>query len=76
MRRIVPTLGLLASLSLTASAQAPHQHAAPAADAGGTHAKLDDLQWQIMVPELGADGPLLQQHPLPYALPLEPAEAA
>jgi quercetin dioxygenase-like cupin family protein len=57
MRRIVFTLGLLASLSLTASAQAPHQHAAPAADTGGKHARLDDLQWQIMVPELGADGP-------------------
>jgi quercetin dioxygenase-like cupin family protein len=58
MRQIVATLGLLVPLSLSASAQAPHQHPAPPdAGASGRHARLDDLEWQIMVPELGADGP-------------------
>jgi quercetin dioxygenase-like cupin family protein len=57
MRRIVLTLGLLASLSLTASAQAPHQHTPAGAASGGSHASLADLRWEIMVPELGANGP-------------------
>jgi quercetin dioxygenase-like cupin family protein len=57
MRRIVLILGLLASLSLTASAQAPHQHTPAGAASGGSHASLADLRWEIMVPELGANGP-------------------
>ena len=57
MRQVIWTLGLLVPLSLSASAQSPHRHPAPAADAGGQHARYDDLQWQTMVPELGADGP-------------------
>jgi mannose-6-phosphate isomerase-like protein (cupin superfamily) len=60
MRQIAWTLGLLIPLSLSVSAQSPaHQHPAaggPAAP-GGQHARYDDLRWQIMVPELGADGP-------------------
>ena len=37
-----------------------HDHQAPAGRPGaaqGAHARYDDLKWQIMVPELGADGP-------------------
>jgi mannose-6-phosphate isomerase-like protein (cupin superfamily) len=55
MRRLVSTLGLLVPLSLSAQSPA-HQHPAAAAE-HGTHARFDDLKWQIMVPELGADGP-------------------
>jgi mannose-6-phosphate isomerase-like protein (cupin superfamily) len=59
MRQIVFALGLLVPVSLSAQAPAPppaHQHAGAGA-AQGSHARLDDLQWQIMVPELGTDGP-------------------
>jgi mannose-6-phosphate isomerase-like protein (cupin superfamily) len=58
MRRIVSTLGLLLPLSLSLSAQSAHQHSAAAGQAGaGQHARYDDLRWDIMVPELGADSP-------------------
>lgn len=60
MRHIAWTLGLSAVLSLPLPAQSPtHPPAAPAgpADHGGQHARYDNLQWQIMVPELGAEGP-------------------
>jgi mannose-6-phosphate isomerase-like protein (cupin superfamily) len=60
MRQIAWTLALLVPLSLSLAAQSPtHRHPAPAGpgDAGGQHARYDDLKWQIMVPELGADGP-------------------
>jgi mannose-6-phosphate isomerase-like protein (cupin superfamily) len=58
MRRIVSTLGLLLPLSLSLSAQSAHQHPAAAGQAGaGQHARYDDLRWDIMVPELGADSP-------------------
>lgn len=60
MRHIVWTLGLIGSLSFPLSAQSPtHPHAAPAGPAGhgGQHARYDTLPWQIMVPELGAEGP-------------------
>lgn len=59
MRRIVWTLGLLVPLSLSLSAQSAQQHPAAAGQPGaaGQHARYDDLTWQIMVPELGADGP-------------------
>ena len=61
MRQILWTLGLLVLVPLSLSAQSPaHEHPAPAgqgAAAQGAHARYDDLKWQIMVPELGADGP-------------------
>jgi mannose-6-phosphate isomerase-like protein (cupin superfamily) len=59
MRRIVLTLGLLVPFSSSLSAQSPHPHPASAVQpgAGGQHARYDELQWQVMVPELGADGP-------------------
>jgi mannose-6-phosphate isomerase-like protein (cupin superfamily) len=60
MRQTVWTLGLFVSLSLSPAAQSPtHPHPAAGSPAapGGQHARYDDLQWQIMVPELGADGP-------------------
>jgi quercetin dioxygenase-like cupin family protein len=58
MRRIVLTLGLLVPLSLSVSAQSAHQHsAADGQAAAGGHARYDDLQWQIMVPELGDASP-------------------
>jgi mannose-6-phosphate isomerase-like protein (cupin superfamily) len=60
MRQIAWTLGLHFLLSLSVSAQSPtHPHPAAGSPAapGGQHARYDDLQWQIMVPELGADGP-------------------
>jgi len=63
MRQIVWTLGLLVPFSLCLSAQSPtHDHTAPtgataAAPQQGAHARLEDLKWQVMVPELGADGP-------------------
>jgi mannose-6-phosphate isomerase-like protein (cupin superfamily) len=60
MRQIAWTLGLFVSLALFPAAQSPtHQH--PAAGGppapGGLHARYDSLKWQVMVPELGADGP-------------------
>jgi quercetin dioxygenase-like cupin family protein len=65
MRQFVWTLGLLVPLSLSAQSPA-HDHRAPAASPAapgaqgapqGAHARYDDLKWQVMVPELGADGP-------------------
>ena len=55
MRHILWTLGLLVPLSLSAQSPA-HEHPAPAGT-GGAHARYDDLKWQPIVPELGADGP-------------------
>ena len=59
MRHIVWTLGLLVPLSLSAQSPHPQPAAAGHATAHGpaTHSGYDDLKWQIMVPELGADGP-------------------
>lgn len=63
MRPIVWTTTLLAAMcvpSPSVLAQSPqHAHPAPAspAEPGGQHARYQDLQWQIMVPELGADSP-------------------
>jgi quercetin dioxygenase-like cupin family protein len=61
MRQIVWTVGLLVLFPLSLSAQSPaHEHPATAGQGGspqGAHARYDDLKWQIMVPELGADGP-------------------
>jgi quercetin dioxygenase-like cupin family protein len=61
MRQILWTLGFLVLVPLSLSAQTPgHEHPAPAGQGGppqGAHARYDDLTWQIMVPELGADGP-------------------
>ena len=63
MRPIVWTLGLLVPFSLSLFAQSStHDHPAPvgataAASQQGAHARLEDLQWQPISPELGADGP-------------------
>ena len=57
MRPIVFVLGLLVPLSLSAQSPA-HRHPAADGQAGaGGHSRYDDLKWEIMVPELGADGP-------------------
>ena len=59
MRQIVLALGLLVPVALSAQSPAAppaHQHAGSGGDQG-SHARLDDLKWQIMVPELGTDGP-------------------
>jgi mannose-6-phosphate isomerase-like protein (cupin superfamily) len=56
MRQIVLALGLLVPVTLSAQSPAsPPAHHQPAN--AGQHAKYDDLKWQIMVPELGTDGP-------------------
>ena len=64
MRHLAWPLGLLVplSFSISVSAQSPaHDH--PAADRAGAaaqqgaHARLEDLQWQTMVPELGGASP-------------------
>jgi len=63
MRQFVWTLGLLVLVPLSLSAQSStHEHPASAGPAGasaqqGAHARLEDLQWQPISPELGADGP-------------------
>ena len=58
MRQIVRTLGLLVLVPLSLSAQSStHDHQAPGASPQGAHARLEDLQWQPIAPELGADSP-------------------
>ena len=61
MRKIVLTVSLLGVLALPApsSAQSHHAGGTPAdpAQKQGQHARYDDLQWQPIVPELGADSP-------------------
>lgn len=61
MRQILGTITLLATLVLPAHSST-HQERAAAAHAGGDRphavsAAYGDLQWQTMVPELGADSP-------------------
>ena len=60
MRTIIGTV-LLVTLTLSAQSSAQH-HPAPGSQAGAspldaTSAGYADLQWQPIVPELGADGP-------------------
>jgi quercetin dioxygenase-like cupin family protein len=60
MRHFAWILGLLVPLSLSAQSPAPRPAAGHGhADVHGpaTHSDLDDLKWEVMVPELGADGP-------------------
>jgi quercetin dioxygenase-like cupin family protein len=61
MRQITWTVSLLVALALPAHTST-HQHPAAAGHAGpgplhSTSAGYGDLQWQTMVPELGADSP-------------------
>ena len=59
MRHFAWILGLLVPLSLSAQSPASQHPASGHAGAHGpaTHSDLDDLKWEIMVPELGTDGP-------------------
>ena len=60
MRQLISTAGLLVILALPAHSSTQHN---PAATHGSNtpphamHAKYDDLKWQSMIPELGADSP-------------------
>jgi quercetin dioxygenase-like cupin family protein len=61
MRQIIGTVGLFVSLALPAQSSTP-QDPAVKGHAGGspehaTNARYGDLQWQPIVPELGADSP-------------------
>jgi quercetin dioxygenase-like cupin family protein len=61
MRKIVLTVSLLGVLALPTLSLAQQHHAgATPADPAQRHAmnaRLDDLKWQAIVPELGADSP-------------------
>jgi quercetin dioxygenase-like cupin family protein len=63
MRQSVWTLGFLVLVPLSLSAQgSPHHRQASAGQPGasapqGAHARLEDLKWEIMVPELGDASP-------------------
>ena len=61
MRKSFWTFGLLVVLALSARPSMQH-HSAGSSAAGATdgpaiHARYDDLKWQPIVPELGADSP-------------------
>jgi quercetin dioxygenase-like cupin family protein len=61
MRRIIGTVTLLVTITLSAQSSAQH-HPATGSPAGASpmaaiSARYGDLQWQPIVPELGADGP-------------------
>ena len=59
MRKITWTVSLLVVFAFPAQSSMQH-HPAGASQAGATHAMsapYGDLQWQPIVPELGADGP-------------------
>jgi mannose-6-phosphate isomerase-like protein (cupin superfamily) len=60
MRKIIWTLSLLVPVALSAQSSTPH-NSPSASHAGVTahamNARYDDLQWQTMVPELGAASP-------------------
>jgi quercetin dioxygenase-like cupin family protein len=63
MRKLISTVSLLVTLTLAAQSST-HQDPAVASHAGGSplhsiSARYGDLQWQTMVPELGADSPQL-----------------
>jgi quercetin dioxygenase-like cupin family protein len=52
------TVSLLVALALPGQSSTHHNPAAASqAGAGALHAGYGDLQWQVMVPELGADSP-------------------
>ena len=52
------TVSLLVALALPGQSSTHHDSTAPSqAAAGALHAGYGDLQWQVMVPELGADSP-------------------
>jgi hypothetical protein len=61
MRQFVWTLGLLVLVPSLSAQSSTHDHPAPTANRRGpqqgAHARLEDLQWQPIAPELGADGP-------------------
>ena len=61
MRKIIWTLTLLGSLSIPASSSAQHHPAADSQVHGSPQpamgVRYEDLQWQPIVPELGADSP-------------------
>ena len=61
MRKIIWTVGVLVSLGLPSPSSAQPKPVAGdqtgASHAHAMNARYDDLKWQVMVPELGADSP-------------------
>jgi quercetin dioxygenase-like cupin family protein len=63
MKTIILTLILLVTLTLPAQSQSPTHHSPAAASQAvaspmpAMSAQYGDLQWQVMVPEMGADSP-------------------
>lgn len=60
MRQIVWTASLLAAMAFPAQSapqQPPAAHGHTDTHGPATHSDLDDLKWEVMVPELGTDGP-------------------